>query len=66
MKNDLKSTFFDEFYALDYNQQSSKLYCGLELNEPSKRKGNNDDATSRRKCTFRYYLQIYGKRREVW
>lgn len=54
-----------EFYKLDYNGQSLFLSKSMEISEPIKRRGQNTEATSRRKCTFRYYLTIEGKHVEI-
>ncbi|KAJ4425422.1 hypothetical protein ANN_28037 [Periplaneta americana] len=60
-----KMKLFDEFYVFYYNGQSQFLYKCIQIMDPVKRRGNNSDETSRRKCTFRYFTTVDHKQIEV-
>ncbi|XP_022160525.1 uncharacterized protein LOC111026704 [Myzus persicae] len=51
-----KLLLFDEFYKLTYDEQSAFLYKCIKVNAPVRRRPGKTDATSRRFCSFKYYI----------
>lgn len=51
-----KLLLFDEFYKLTYDEQSAFLYKCIKVNAPVRRRPGKTDPTSRRFCSFKYYI----------
>ena len=46
------------YYKLTYNEQSAYLLKRLAVLNPKRRKKGKDETTSRRKCSYKYYIMI--------
>jgi len=51
-----KIELFNEFYNLTYDEQSALLISFIKVNNPKRRRQGKTDATSRRFCSFKYYI----------